>query len=220
MEDLIKSPNLNQKKNSISENSFKLQNDTTNDENIINDFFLLNKNLEKNFLKNKKNLKTLKILISQNHSEISKKEITEIYIKKIILSQKIQKLTLENKLIKSKIEKLEKKNFRKKKKFLEKKKKRIRKLKGEIIRNFKCETTGCKKSYGSENSLNQHIKLKHNNSDFYQKKFFPKIEENIFCEEKEYLEENKNEDFFKETNDGSENQFIDFEKIVDNLWIE
>ena len=73
MEDLIKSPNLNQKKNSISENSFKLQNDTTNDENIINDFFLLNKNLEKNFLKNKKNLKNLKILIFQNPSEISKK---------------------------------------------------------------------------------------------------------------------------------------------------
>jgi regulator of replication initiation timing len=39
--------------------------------------------------------------------------------------------------------------------------KRLRKKKHEIERNFRCTVNGCNKSYGSENSLNQHIKLKH-----------------------------------------------------------
>ena len=41
------------------------------------------------------------------------------------------------------------------------KKKRKRKKKSEVERKFKCLMTTCNKSYGSENSLNQHIKLKH-----------------------------------------------------------
>ena len=39
--------------------------------------------------------------------------------------------------------------------------KRHRRNKNEIIREFTCEHPGCLKSYGSEGSLNQHIKRKH-----------------------------------------------------------
>ena len=41
------------------------------------------------------------------------------------------------------------------------KKKRKRKKKEEISRKFTCGFGDCKKAYGTENSLNQHIKLKH-----------------------------------------------------------
>lgn len=41
------------------------------------------------------------------------------------------------------------------------KKKRNRKKKSEVERNFICNIDGCQKSYGSENSLNQHMKIKH-----------------------------------------------------------
>jgi hypothetical protein len=41
------------------------------------------------------------------------------------------------------------------------KSRRKRKLKTEVTRNFECPIVDCDKSYGSENSVNQHIKLKH-----------------------------------------------------------
>lgn len=41
------------------------------------------------------------------------------------------------------------------------KKKRKRKKKNEVERNYSCHIDGCQKSYGSENSLNQHMKIKH-----------------------------------------------------------
>ncbi|CAI2381988.1 unnamed protein product [Moneuplotes crassus] len=39
--------------------------------------------------------------------------------------------------------------------------KRHRRTKSEIQRKYKCRSGHCSKSYGSEGSLNQHIKLKH-----------------------------------------------------------
>lgn len=41
------------------------------------------------------------------------------------------------------------------------KKKRHRRTATEIARHYKCPIEGCNKSYGSEGSLNQHIKIKH-----------------------------------------------------------
>ena len=38
---------------------------------------------------------------------------------------------------------------------------RKRKKKSEVERNFSCNIDNCQKSYGSENSLNQHMKIKH-----------------------------------------------------------
>eukprot|EP00826_Nyctotherus_ovalis_P002022 TRINITY_DN10384_c0_g3_i1.p1 TRINITY_DN10384_c0_g3~~TRINITY_DN10384_c0_g3_i1.p1 ORF type:complete len:143 (-),score=36.42 TRINITY_DN10384_c0_g3_i1:117-545(-) len=42
------------------------------------------------------------------------------------------------------------------------KKKRHRRTAMEIERRYKCKIKGCGKSYGSEGSLSQHMKLKHN----------------------------------------------------------
>lgn len=39
--------------------------------------------------------------------------------------------------------------------------KRARRRKNEVARNFKCPHPGCDKAYGSDNSLGQHLKLKH-----------------------------------------------------------
>ena len=46
------------------------------------------------------------------------------------------------------------------------KKKRHRRTATEIARHYKCPISDCPKSYGSEGSLNQHIKLKH--PEYYQ----------------------------------------------------
>ena len=48
----------------------------------------------------------------------------------------------------------------------EDRKKRCRRTAGEIARHYMCKYESCQKSYGSEGSLNQHIKLKHNNIPF------------------------------------------------------
>jgi hypothetical protein len=47
----------------------------------------------------------------------------------------------------------------------EEKKKRYRRSANEIERHYRCPVEPCQKSYGSEGSLAQHIKLKH--PDFY-----------------------------------------------------
>jgi hypothetical protein len=39
--------------------------------------------------------------------------------------------------------------------------KRHRRTASEISRHYKCSVSSCQKSYGSEGSLNQHIRLKH-----------------------------------------------------------
>lgn len=44
---------------------------------------------------------------------------------------------------------------------MEEKRKRHRRTATEIQRHFKCLNPECNKSYGSEGSLNQHMKLKH-----------------------------------------------------------
>ena len=41
------------------------------------------------------------------------------------------------------------------------KQKRKRKKKDQVMRNYHCKIGDCGKSYGTENSLNQHMKLKH-----------------------------------------------------------
>ena len=46
------------------------------------------------------------------------------------------------------------------------KKKRHRRTAHEIARHYKCPIEDCPKSYGSEGSLNQHIKIKH--PEYYQ----------------------------------------------------
>lgn len=43
----------------------------------------------------------------------------------------------------------------------EDRKKRFRRVASMIERHFKCPSDKCIKSYGSEGSLNQHVKIKH-----------------------------------------------------------
>ena len=40
--------------------------------------------------------------------------------------------------------------------------KHMRRCAKEILKSFRCPYENCKKSYGSEGSLNLHIKIKHN----------------------------------------------------------
>lgn len=54
------------------------------------------------------------------------------------------------------------------------KKKRYRRTALEIDRHYKCSIESCQKSYGSEGSLNQHIKLKH-------PELYVIFKGNIFC---------------------------------------
>ena len=77
----------------------------------------------------------------------------------------------------------------------------------------------------SENSLNQHIKLKHN--EFISKrKYSGEKNDNIYCEDRDDIHDDhrlKDDELinFKNTDDFShDNQEIDFGKIVENLWIE
>ena len=79
------------------------------------------------------------------------------------------------------------------------KKKRLRKKKNQILRSFVCHVEGCDKSYGSENSLNQHIKNKHENE--WNNKKQRKL--NINC--KENLEEKKDH-FLEKSNDDIKNE--------------
>lgn len=81
------------------------------------------------------------------------------------------------------------------------KKKRKRKKKDEIKRNFVCKIEYCDKSYGSENSLNQHIKLKH--KEFWEnlknKEMNVNKEETIFFEKNNhFIEKVEKEKIFEE----------------------
>lgn len=92
----------------------------------------------------------------------------EYMIGNIVLNTRIKKLNEERFQLKKKIEDYNKDSS--KRSFYSQgilKKKRKRKLKTEVVRNFKCGYPGCIKSYGSDNSLNQHVRIKH--SDFWKK---------------------------------------------------
>lgn len=89
------------------------------------------------------------------------------------------------------------------------KKKRKRKKKDEINRNFVCKIEYCDKSYGSENSLNQHIKLKHKEfwDNLKTKEINVNTEETIFFKKNNhFLEKVEKEKIFQE----EENKNLDF----------
>lgn len=96
----------------------------------------------------------------------------------IVLNTRIKKLREENISYKKKIEEFLKGGSSKRSYTSNGmlKKKRKRKLKNEVTRNFKCGYPGCTKSYGSDNSLNQHVKIKH--SEFWKKSKYISINNN------------------------------------------
>lgn len=98
----------------------------------------------------------------------------EYMIGNIVLNSRIKKLNDEKAQLQKKIEDYQRGSSRRS--FFShgiQKKKRKRKLKNEVIRNFKCGYPGCSKSYGSDNSLNQHVKIKH--SEFWKKSKYTNV---------------------------------------------
>ena len=86
-----------------------------------------------------------------------------LFLVNIVLTTKVKKLQEEIQELNDRIRKYETHGFPGNIKFNADlgKRKRKRKTKDQVERNFKCNINGCSKSYGSENSLNQHMKLKH-----------------------------------------------------------
>lgn len=101
-------------------------------------------------------------------------EFCRLYVANMTLVAKIKELTEEKEMILTKISALEKREQNIESGYIplsadidgahtedSDKKKRKRKKKEEVSRGFICSVKTCEKAYGSENSLNQHLKLKH-----------------------------------------------------------
>lgn len=73
----------------------------------------------------------------------------------------MKSIVQENSELKQKIDRLERNSKDNILSLADDKKKRHRRSAREIERHFKCPAETCPKSYGSEGSLAQHIKLKH-----------------------------------------------------------
>eukprot|EP00347_Sterkiella_histriomuscorum_P022077 403331761 len=100
------------------------------------------------------------------------KEYCRLYYANIVLTNRLQHLLNEKQELQFKLNRLES-NKRKHEEALgmtfdiaEEKRKRHRRTATEIARHYRCPIEDCPKSYGSEGSLNQHLKLKH--LEFYQ----------------------------------------------------
>lgn len=85
----------------------------------------------------------------------------EYMIGHILLNTKLIKLLEENESMRQQLKKLKKDSSMDSYSVDGSKKRRKRKLKNEVVRNFKCYHPNCLKAYGSENALNQHMKIKH-----------------------------------------------------------
>ena len=102
-------------------------------------------------------------------------KFVEVYEKNRSLKEKLMILHKERNELKHLIERLDRKNKSKSNAMsmvddLYIKKKRIRRGKKEIIRVYVCKYPQCMKKYGTEGSLNQHIKIKHNEQYYSNEK--------------------------------------------------
>ena len=169
-----------QKKLSINKNSennlkkedilIKLQeNIHLNDGTRLNDLIKSNYEIQQAY---DINLNSLKAMTTNLDLEDKSKILSEIctnFLTNIVLGTKIKKLKEENKILKEKIAEKDIMPYD----LSMSKKKRRRRRNCDIERNFKCVVKNCPRSYGSENSLKQHIRLKHreilerlNNGDY------------------------------------------------------
>ena len=92
-----------------------------------------------------------------------------LFLVNIVLTSKVKKLTETIEDLRDKLKKFENFGVPGNIKYGSElgKRKRKRKTKDQVERTFCCNIESCGKSYGSENSLNQHMKLKH--PDFWNK---------------------------------------------------
>lgn len=96
-------------------------------------------------------------LSSNCHSHNYYHEYCRLFYANVVLSSQMKELLARREQLKEKIEKLEEED----EDSANGRNKRHRRPANLINRHFKCEVTVCQKSYGSEGSLNQHMKLKH-----------------------------------------------------------
>jgi hypothetical protein len=73
------------------------------------------------------------------------------------------------------------------------KKKRVRRCANEIERKYVCQVIGCEKSYGTEGSMGQHMKLKHPEIDY--------VMQNSSQDHKNKKDHNKDSDDFEDDSD-------------------
>jgi len=97
-------------------------------------------------------------------------EYCRLFIANVVLTTQMKDLVAEKNELLNKLAKLEKrsKELNDTKTLddaAEEKKKRFRRVASEIDRHYRCPVESCQKSYGSEGSLNQHVKLKHPSFD-------------------------------------------------------
>ena len=89
-------------------------------------------------------------------------EYCRLYYANVVLTSQMKELFAHKELLKQRLTKLEEEEEDSSNDRL----KRHRRPASLISRHFKCDVITCQKSYGSEGSLNQHLKLKH--PDIYQ----------------------------------------------------
>eukprot|EP01016_Furgasonia_blochmanni_P036195 TRINITY_DN409_c0_g1_i11.p2 TRINITY_DN409_c0_g1~~TRINITY_DN409_c0_g1_i11.p2 ORF type:complete len:201 (+),score=18.09 TRINITY_DN409_c0_g1_i11:110-712(+) len=99
------------------------------------------------------------------HSLNYYQEYCKLFIANVVLTSQIKELLTEKNELISKLTRLEVQSnttggFDSPS---DSKKRRFRRTAAEISRHYKCPVERCLKSYGSEGSLNQHMKLKHPN---------------------------------------------------------
>lgn len=90
-------------------------------------------------------------------------EYCRLYLANVVLLSQMRELVNERNELSTRFSKLEKKGFeiRVGERSEDHRKKRFRRTADEIERHYRCPVETCQRSYGSEGSLNQHLKLKH-----------------------------------------------------------
>lgn len=90
-------------------------------------------------------------------------EYCRLFLANTVLLTEMRQLFNERNELSSRFSKLEKKGeeIQQGEKLEDDRKKRFRRTANEIERHYRCPVETCQRSYGSEGSLNQHIKIKH-----------------------------------------------------------
>lgn len=96
-------------------------------------------------------------------------EYCRLHLANVVLMSQMRELVNERNELTNRFTKLQKKGdeIRDGERSDENRKKRFRRTADEIERHYRCPVVTCQRSYGSEGSLNQHLKLKH--YELYQK---------------------------------------------------
>ncbi|CAK56007.1 unnamed protein product (macronuclear) [Paramecium tetraurelia] len=97
----------------------------------------------------------------QQHPLDYYKESIRLYYYNIVLHQHVEQVTQERNEIKQKLQKFQALEDQESDLSMDDKRKRNRRSAVEIPRSHVCQIKNCNKSYGSEGSLMQHMKIKH-----------------------------------------------------------